>query len=142
MIKDKKTEGAKSYGWNFAMGLLHGIFYNGGIAFSNVGTVLPVFLDNFTTSKILIGLSSSLMGPLGGIGSALPQLITAYRIESRTRKKPYLIGAIAVRSLCWGALTLITYFFALSRPGLVVFFLFFLLTVFTFMGGGGLYSIL
>ena len=131
----EKPDGVKSYGWNFAMGLLHGIFYNGGVAFSNVGTVLPVFLDNFTTSKILIGLSSSLMGPLGGIGSALPQLITAHRIESRTRKKPFLIGAIAVRSLCWGALTLITYFFALSQPALIVFSLFFLLTVFTFMGG-------
>lgn len=131
----KKNGGLKSCGWNFAMGLLHGIFYNGGIAFSNVSTVLPVFLDNFTTSKILIGLSSSLMGPLGGVGSALPQLITAHKIESRTKKKPFLVGAIIVRALCWGVLTLITYFFALSQPGVVVFLLFFLLTVFTFMGG-------
>ena len=126
---------SEGYGWNFTMGLLHGIFYNGGIAFSNVGTVLPVFLDNFTTSKILIGLSSSLMGPLGGIGSALPQLITAHKIESRTRKKPFLVAAIVVRALCWGGLALITYFFSLSHPGLVVFSLFFFLTLFTFMGG-------
>ncbi|MEA1927854.1 MAG: MFS transporter [Candidatus Auribacterota bacterium] len=125
----------RGYGWNFAMGLLHGIFYNGGIAFTNVGTVLPVFLDNFTTSKILIGFSSVLMGPLGGIGSALPQLITAHRIESRTRKKPFLVAAIVVRALCWAALALITYFFSLSHPGFVVVSFLFLITVFTFMGG-------
>ena len=134
-MKDVKNRDLRSYGWNFAMGLLHGIFYNGGIAFSNVSTVLPVFLDNFTTSKILIGLSSSLMGPLGGIGSALPQLITAHKIESRARKKPFLIAAIVVRALCWGALALITYFFALSHPILVVFSFFFFITLFTFMGG-------
>jgi len=132
---DMKKRSSRDYGWNFAMGLLHGIFYNGGIAFSDVGTVLPVFLDNFTTSKILIGFSSVLMGPLGGIGSVLPQLITAHRIESRARKKPFLVAAIVVRSLCWGALALITYFFSLSHPGFVVFSFLLLITIFTFMGG-------
>ena len=134
-MKIFKSGGSESYGWNFTMGLLHGIFYNGGIAFSNVSTVLPVFLYNFTDSQILIGLCSSMMGPLGGIGSALPQLITAHKMESRTRKKPFLIVAIIVRALCWGALALITYLFALSHPRLVIFSLFCLLTLFTFMGG-------
>ena len=61
-MKDEKNRDSGSYGWNFAMGLLHGIFYNGGIAFSNVSTVLPVFLDNFTTSKILLQLDGSAGG--------------------------------------------------------------------------------
>lgn len=108
MRKATKNGTSKSHSWNFAMGLLHGIFYNGGIAFINVGTVLPVFLDNFTGSKILIGLSSSLMGPLGGIGSALPQLITAHRIESRTRKKPFLIGGIIAQYFSYETLFITT----------------------------------
>ena len=131
----KKSQEEGRWRCNFTLGLFHGIFFNGGMAFSDVGTVLPVFLSSFTASKVLIGLSSSLWGPLGGVGSALPQLITANKIENRIRKKPVLIAAIIVRALCWGILALITYLFALSHPWLVVFSLFFLLTLFTFMGG-------
>jgi len=39
--------------FNFIMGLLYGIFYNGGIAFGSATTVLPVFLTNFTISSPL-----------------------------------------------------------------------------------------
>jgi hypothetical protein len=71
--------------WNFAMGLIHGIFFTGGQAFGNPNTILPVFLNNFTNSKMLIGFSSTIMG--------------------------------------------------ISNPNLVLFSLFFLITVFTLMGG-------
>jgi len=134
-MKALRNRGSESYAWNFSLGLLHGIFFLGGSAFSDVGTVLPVFLNNFTASKILIGLSSSLLGPLGGIGSVLPQLITANWLENRVRKKPVLIAAIAVRALCWAGLAVMTYLFSLSRPVLVVLSLFFFLTLFNFMGG-------
>jgi len=131
------NQARKPDGWrrNFFLGLIHGVFFNGGSAFSDVGTVLPVFLNNFTASKILIGLSSSLLGPLGGVGNALPQLITANWMENRVRKKPVLVAAITVRALCWGGLAAVTYLFALSHPVLVVLSLFFFLTLFTFMGG-------
>jgi len=42
--------------WNFSMGMLYGIFFTGGLAFSDPSTVLPIFLGNFTDSKTLIGL--------------------------------------------------------------------------------------
>jgi MFS family permease len=117
------------------MGLLHGIFFNGGMAFSNVSTVLPVFLNNFTDSRVIIGLSASLLGPLGGFGTVLPQLFTAHRIENRARKKPVLVAAITARALCWALLALVTFLFSLSHPRLVAASFLVLLTIFTFMGG-------
>jgi hypothetical protein len=121
--------------WNFAMGLIHGILFTGGRAFSNPDTIIPVFLSHFTDSKTLIGLSSTLLGSLGGIGSVFPQLVVARRLENKSHKKPLLIFAITIRALSWGALALTTYFFASISDYLTVFFLFFFLIVFTFMGG-------
>jgi MFS family permease len=121
--------------WNFVMGLLHGIFYNGGLAFSEPTTVLPVFLNNFTNSKILVGLSSTIMSQFGGIGSVLPQLFVASKLESKVCKKPILIVAIIIRALCWALLALITYLFGRSHPLGIILALFFFLTLFTFMGG-------
>lgn len=119
------------------MGLFHGILLNGGRAFGNPDTIIPVFLSNFTSSKIVIGLSSTIMGSLGGIGVALPQLFVASRVENRVQKKPILMVVITVRALCWGFLALTTYVFAASHPNLMIFLLFFSLLVFTLMAGVG-----
>jgi len=121
--------------WNFSMGLLHGIFFTSGRAFGNPDTILPVFLNNFTTSKILVGLSSTLLGSLGGIGNVLPQLFVASKLETKIYKKPVLKAAITIRALCWGFLSLTTFLFADAYPDLTVFFLFIFLLIFTLMGG-------
>jgi len=117
--------------WNFAMGLLHGIFFNGGMAFSSPTAILPAFLSAFTRSKTIVGLFSSVMNT----GSVLPQLFIANRLENKVYKKPVLVMAITVRALCWGLLGLVTYLFGHSHPLMVVISLFFLLTLFSFMGG-------
>ena len=121
--------------WNFTMGLIHGILYLGGEAFYNPDTILPIFLDHFTKSKTLIGLSSTLIGRLGGIASVFPQLLVANKIENKTHKKPLLIFAITVRALSWGLLAFTTYIFNNTYPNLTIFFLFVTLILHTFMGG-------
>lgn len=121
--------------WNFSMGILYGIFFTGGLAFSDPSTVLPIFLGNFTDSKTLIGLSAAVMSTFGGIGSLLPQLFVASKLESKASKRPVLRIAITVRALCWGLLALITYWFGRSHPLGIIVALLFLLTLFTFMGG-------
>jgi MFS family permease len=131
MSKEEK----KPLKWNFAMGLIHGAFFSGGRAFGDPDTILPVFLSNLTGSNILIGLSSALIGRLGGISGVLPQLFVASKIETRVHKKPLLDIAITIRALCWGLLALSTYFFAVTHPKLALLLFFILLTVFTFMGG-------
>jgi len=117
------------------MGLLHGAFFTGGRAFGNPDIILPIFLSNFSASKILVGLSSSIFGSLGGIATVLPQIFVASRLENKVHKRPVLRMAIIIRALCWGLLSLITYLFSTSYPNVTVFFLFFLLILFTFMGG-------
>jgi len=134
VISKNKLE-QKDFRWNFSMGLIHGTFFTGGQAFGSPDTILPVFLHHFTSSKILVGLSSTLLGSLGGIGNVLPQLFVANRLEAKIHKKPVLLIAITVRALCWGLLSLITLLLAESYPNLTVFFLFVFLLVFTFMGG-------
>ena len=117
------------------MGLIHGILYLGGEAFYNPDTVLPIFLDHFSKSKMLIGLSSTLIGRLGGIMSVFPQLLVANRIENKTHKKPLLKFAITVRALSWGLLAFTTYIFNNTYPNLTILFLFITLILHTFMGG-------
>jgi MFS family permease len=125
----------QDYRWNFSMGLIHGIFFTGGQAFGNPDTILPVFLNHFTVSKILVGLSSTLLGSLGGIGNVIPQFFVANKLETKAEKKPLLRAAITVRAVCWGLLSLTTLLLAESFPHLTVFFLFVFLLVFTIMGG-------
>jgi MFS family permease len=133
-ISQNKLE-HKDFRWNFAMGLIHGTLFTGGQAFGSPDTILPVFLNHFTSSKILVGLSSTLLGSLGSIGGVLPQLFVANRLETKAHKKPVLRAAITVRALCWGLLSLTTLLFARSHPHTTVFLLFVFLLVFTVMGG-------
>lgn len=121
--------------WNFTMGLIHGIFFTGGRAFINPDTILPVYLDHFTNSKVIIGLAGMIMGGFGGIGNALPQLFVANRVENKIRKMGVLRAAITIRALCWGLLAIATYLFASSAPQLTIAFFFSFLIIFTLMGG-------
>jgi len=121
--------------WNFIMGMIHGIFFNGGQAFGNPDTILPVFLNNITSSKTIIGLSSTIIGSLGGIGNVVPQLFVANKLENKLHKRPLLRVAITIRALCWAFLALTTFLFAHQYSYLIIFLLFFFLLIFTFMGG-------
>jgi hypothetical protein len=98
ILKNRKTNNT-NLKWNFTMGLIHGIFYTAGEAFFNADTIIPIFLSYFTNSKTLIGLSSTLIGRLGGIASVFPQFFVANRMETNSRKKPLLIFAITIRAL-------------------------------------------
>ena len=124
--------------WNFAMGLLHGLFFDGGMGFSNPNTVLPIFISSLTHSKILIGLFASTIegrGSFSRLGSILPQLFVASKLETKTHKKPLLVKAIITRALCWGILAGLTFFLNSSQSLFLFLSTFFLLTLFTFMGG-------
>ena len=116
---------------NFAAGLVHGVFYRAGIAFSEPMSVLPVFLNHFTGSLTMIGMFSALMQG----GGVLPQIFVARSLEGRPRKKPVLVAAIWVRAAAWGILGLLTYFGAGSNPMIALVALVVLLFIFSFAGG-------
>ncbi len=113
------------------MGLIHGIMYQAGMAFSAPMSVLPVFLNHFTGSQTMIGVFSALMNA----GGVLPQLFVASKIQSRPRKKPVLVVAIWVRAAVWLILGLLAYYCPPGKPTIVLIALLVLLFGFSFAGG-------
>jgi len=125
----------KNLKWNFFVGVMHGILFNGGVAFSSTTTVIPAFLNMLTPSSIIVGFSYMIMGKGRGILGVIPQLFIANKLETNPYKKPLLIKAITVRAISWGLLALFTLLFAGKYPHLMVWILITLLGLFTFMGG-------
>jgi len=122
--------------FNFAMGLVHGILFRAGTAFSEPMSVLPIFLEHFTSSRTMIGVFSALISG----GGVFPQLFVANKVERKRRKKPVLLWAIWARMACWGILAGITYFWIGSKDPLVLLIAFIML-LFTFSFCGGVASI-
>ena len=93
MTRDQGA-GREQTAFNFAMGLVHGILFQAGMAFSEPLSVLPVFLSHFTRSRTMIGMFSAMMNA----GGVLPQLFVARKLQGRPRKKPVLVAAIWTRA--------------------------------------------
>ncbi|MCD6107453.1 MAG: MFS transporter [Caldisericaceae bacterium] len=125
----------KDLHWNFFMGLMHGILFNGGVAFSSSTTVIPAFINMLTPSTAIIGFSYMIMGKGRGILGIIPQLFVANHLESKTNKKPLLVKAIVVRATSWGILAFSTFLFAKKDPVVMLWILIVSLGLFTLMGG-------
>ena len=123
------------YRWNYAMGLIHGITFRLGMAFSEPYSLIPVFLHAFTPSRSVIGLIISMIRA----GNSLPQLLVAKFLLHRAREKPVLVLAIWLRWLSWFLLSAITFFFGARYPLLVLVSLMVLLSLFSI--GGGIASV-
>jgi MFS family permease len=128
-----EAESARYYARNFVAGLIHGIFYQMSTAFGSIHTVLPAFVTLLTPSTIAVGL----MAAIQEVGEIVPQLFTAYLIEDKPRKKPYLLGIITLRWLSWGLIAWLTYQYGLTQPGLVLIVLISLFGLFSVAGGMG-----
>ena len=118
---------------NFVLGVLHGWFLAGGLAFADPYTVLPVFVRHVTGASWVVGLAA----PLLRGGGFLPQVFTARYAETLRRQKPLLIGVMAVRFLAWVGIAAVTYGLAGRAPALALGTVFALLLVFSLAGGVG-----
>jgi len=127
----KEKDLPDNYRWNFTMGLIHGVMFSFGMAFSEPFAVLPVFMNAFTKSKLLIGLMISIIKS----GSALPQLLVARKMQGLARSKPILIKALWIRWLAWGLLALVTFVWGSGDPVFVVIAFVIFLTIFSIGGG-------
>lgn len=94
-------------------------------------TVLPNFISNITSSKVLIGLS----GTMAMAGWFLPQLVVANYIETVRRKRPIYIWAGVVRIITiWVVALLVSQYSASQAGGFVILF-FVLYSVYVIAGG-------
>jgi MFS family permease len=110
------------------------VFFQASAAFGSIHTVLPSFVALLTPSTLAVGL----MAALQGVGEVVPQMFTAYLIEDRSRKKPYLLWIITVRWISWAILAYLTFRYASTRPGLVLAVLIGLFSLFSLAGGMGI----
>lgn len=128
-----EADSQRYYRRNFIAGLVHGVFFQASAAFGSIHTVLPSFVALLTQSTIAVGL----MAAIEGIGEVVPQMFTAYLIEDRPRKKPYLLGIITIRWLSWAILAYLTFVYGSTRPDLVMAVLILLFGLFSMAGGMG-----
>lgn len=73
--------------FNFIVNVLDGGFFGLGVGFASTVTVIPLFVNSLTDSKLLIGLIVS----LHTVGWQLPQLLTATRVSRLRRYKPMVL---------------------------------------------------
>jgi MFS family permease len=81
------------YSKTFYLGVINGVLFNMSAALAGGTTVMPTFISNLTSSKVLIGLS----GTMAMAGWYLPQLVVANYIETVRRKRPIYMWAGVVR---------------------------------------------
>ena len=86
-----------SHRWNFAAFAVDYVFFTIALSFINPDSVLPAFVRQFTHSKPVVGLISTIFNGAW----LLPQLTTARLIKDKPRKKPYLKLGISGRVLFW-----------------------------------------
>ncbi|MFN2241093.1 MAG: MFS transporter [Anaerolineae bacterium] len=132
-ISQFEEDSRRFYRRNFIAGLVHGVFFQTAAAFGSIHTVLPSFVALLTSSTIAVGLMAS----IEGIGEVLPQMFTAYVIEDRPRKKPYLLAIITIRWISWAVLAYLTFSFGVTQPNLVLAVLIGLFGLFSMAGGMG-----
>lgn len=133
-VSQFEAESQRFYQRNFVAGLIHGVFFQASAAFGSIHTVLPAFVATLTASTVAVGL----MAAVQGVGEVVPQMFTAYLLEDRPRKKPYLLWIITIRWVSWAVLAYLTFTYAESRPELVLAVLIALFGLFSIAGGMGM----
>lgn len=118
---------------NFLVNALDWAFFSLGMSFASVGTILPVYVSHLTSSKVLIGLVST----MANMGWFLPQIVTAPLLERLARRKPLVLVEGAVERLPFLLLASATFWLASASKGLLLVIFFGLLACHSFAGGLG-----
>jgi MFS family permease len=119
------------YSKTFFLGVVNGVLFNMSEALVGGTTVLPTFVSNVTSSKILIGLS----GSLSMAGWFLPQLVVASLIETVTRKRPIYVWSGVVRIVTIWIIALSVPLLRSTWAGSFIILFFVLYSVYVIAGG-------
>lgn len=82
------------------------------MTFVSSDLVLPAFVQNLSTSSVMVGLASALMR----IGWAWPQVFISRVVEPLPRKMPVFVVAGTVRTLLWIGAGFMTMWMGADRP--------------------------
>ena len=118
----------KHHRWNFTVNAADLAFYALAMSFASRLTILPAFVNKFTSSNFIIGLIPT----ISIIGWLLPQLLSARYVERFSRKKPFVLVVSTGERLPWLFMA-ITVIIAPDKWKLPAFFMFY--SIYCLSGG-------
>jgi hypothetical protein len=107
---------ARNRRWNFAANILDSSTFALTQAALTETTILPFFVSQMTANAFIIGLSPA----IAWLGQYLPQLLGAYLVHSRTRRKPYIVRMAWLQRVAILAMLLIALTIGRLPNGLVL----------------------
>jgi MFS family permease len=116
---------------NFVANFVDVAFFALALAFASLTTIVPLYIRALGGSTLLIGLVPALVQT----GFLLPPLFVAPFVGRLKRKLPYVLLMTLGERLPWVVLALISWFFALQYPAVVLVLAVVCLAIFGFSGG-------
>jgi len=116
---------------NFILGVLNGVLFSFAISFTNPNTVLPYFVSLLTSSKFLIGSTTT----INSFFFFLPQIFVANFTEHWSKRKFFYIMGAVLRASSWFFLFIITYLYRADSISLLL-YSFLILYSLSCLGGG------
>ena len=113
--------------------ILHGFFLTIGTTIAEPSTILPLIVNYFGGSSILVGFFAALLRG----GAIIVQLFAAFKAQSYTLMMPYLHRVFMVRFLAWFFIGVSILLFGEDSPTLTLFCIGFGLFLFSFSAGFG-----
>jgi len=122
---DKKSSHIKN--------ILHGFFLSIGTTVAEPSTILPLLINYFSGSSILVGIFASLLKG----GAIFVQMISAFYAQSYKYMMPYLRLVFLARFLSWFGIGLIIAIFGETDPEITLWGIGIALFIFSFSAGFG-----
>jgi len=118
---------------NHIKNILHGFFLSIGTTIAEPSTILPLIVNYFGGSSMLVGLFAALLRG----GAIIVQLFAAFQAQSYKLMLPYIRRVFIIRFLAWFFIGVAIILFGKDSPNLTLFFIGFGLFIFSFSAGFG-----
>ena len=118
---------------NHVRNILHGFFLSIGTTIAEPSTILPLIVNYFGGSSMLVGFFAALLRG----GAIIVQLFAAFQAQSYKLMLPYIRRVFIIRFLAWFFIGVAIILFGKESPNLTLFFMGFGLFIFSFSAGFG-----
>ncbi len=118
---------------NHVKNILHGFFLTIGTTIAEPATILPLIVNYFGGSSLLVGFFAALLRG----GAIVVQLFAAFKAQSYPLMLPYLRRVFFIRFLAWFFIGVAIIFFGDSHPNLSLLSIGIGLFIFSFSAGFG-----
>ena len=118
---------------NHIKNVLHGFFLSIGTTIAEPSTILPLIVNYFGGSSLLVGFFAALLRG----GAVLIQLFAAFQSQTYALMLPYLRRVFLVRFISWFSIGIAIILFGENSPNLTLFSIGIGLFIFSFSAGFG-----